>query len=176
MTDVMVERHWERGLSCDDIGALFESSAGCLSAHRCEWCGSLLSSDTRDLFCHFTGPDAESVRIALYEAGSPRGRAWSCTVHDAPGVTAEDLVHANVLVSRHFEQPVALADIQAIEDAGAGCLDTHRVRFVRTFFARDRRRMICLYRAPDAESVRLAQREAGMPVERVWAVKRLLAP
>jgi hypothetical protein len=28
--------------------------------------------------------------------------------------------------------------------------------------------MICLYHAPDAESVRIAQRAANMPVERIW--------
>ncbi|KPJ80351.1 MAG: hypothetical protein AMJ58_08895 [Gammaproteobacteria bacterium SG8_30] len=65
-----------------------------------------------------------------------------------------------------------MADIQAIEDAGAGCLENHRVRFVRTYFSADRRRMMCLYRAPDAESVRIAQREAGMPVERVWSFRQ----
>jgi hypothetical protein len=32
--------------------------------------------------------------------------------------------------------------------------------------------MMCLYRAPDAESVRIAQREAGMPVERVRAIRQ----
>jgi len=175
MTDILVERFWEKGLGCADLRSLFESSAGCLEAHRCEWQGSLLSLDKHDLFCHFTGPDAESVRIALHEAGSPRGRVWACTVHDAPGFTDHDLMHANAVVSRAFDQPVVLAAIQAIEDAGAGCLETHRVRFVRTFFARDRKRMLCLYRAPDAESVRIAQREARMPVERVWGVSRLQA-
>jgi hypothetical protein len=29
--------------------------------------------------------------------------------------------------------------------------------------------MLCLYQAPDAESVRLAQHQANMPVDRVWA-------
>jgi len=175
MTDVLVERFWEKGLSGEDLRSIFESSAGCLAAHRCEWQGSLLSTDRHDLFCHFTGPDAESVRIALHEAGSPRGRVWPCTVHDAPGFTDQGLMQANAIVSRSFDQPVVLADIQAIEDAGAGCLETHRVRFVRTFFAKDRKRMLCVYQAPDAESVRIAQREARMPVERVWAVSRLQA-
>ena len=29
--------------------------------------------------------------------------------------------------------------------------------------------MICLYEAPDAESVRHVQRQTGMPVQRIWA-------
>jgi len=77
-----------------------------------------------------------------------------------------------VLVSRRFETPAEFAEIQALEEAGAGCLETHRVRFIRTYFSKDRKRMLCLYQAPDAESVRIAQREAGMPVERVRAVRQ----
>ncbi len=78
-----------------------------------------------------------------------------------------------MLVERSFAAPVALEDVQAVEDAGRWCLDTRGVQFVRTFFSGDRRRMICLYSAPDAQAVRDAQREAGMPVDRVWAFARI---
>ncbi len=61
--------------------------------------------------------------------------------------------------------------MQAREDAAAHCLDTHRVRYLRTFFSNDRRRMVCIYRAPDAESVRIAQHQAGMPVDQIWACR-----
>jgi hypothetical protein len=74
-----------------------------------------------------------------------------------------------VVVERSFVEPVALEDIQGIEDRGAWCLEAHGVSFLRTYFSRDRRRMVCLYDAPDAESVRLAQEKAGVPFERAWA-------
>jgi hypothetical protein len=45
---------------------------------------------------------------------------------------------------------------------------------VRTLFSTDRKRMICLYHAPDAESVRLAQRAAGMPFGEVWPFRQVL--
>jgi len=172
MTDVLVERRWDPPLNDMDMQRMIELAGSCLAIHRVDWCGSLLSADGKDLFCHFSGRDAESVRIALNQAGSPRGKVWSGTVHDGPGLTEADLVEANVLVSRHFDEPVAFAAIQSLEDAGAGCLENHRVRFVRTYFATDRRRMICLYHAPDAESVRIVQREARMPVERVWTFRQ----
>jgi hypothetical protein len=73
-----------------------------------------------------------------------------------------------VVVERSFDEPVAFEAIQAIEDRGAWCLEMHNVRFLRTFFSLDRRRMICIYLAPDAESVRLAQSQAGVPFTRVW--------
>ena len=172
MTEVIVERQWEGPRTDADLRAMIESSEGCLARHRCDWNASLLSADRRDLVCHFSAPDAESVRIALRQAGSPYTEAWAGTIHNAPGFADVDLDKANVLVARRFEEPADFDAIQALEDAGKGCLDIHRVRFIRTWFSRDRRRMICLYEAPDAESVRVAQREARMPVERVWSVQR----
>jgi hypothetical protein len=76
-----------------------------------------------------------------------------------------------VVVERSFREPVAFEDLQALEDRGAWCLEAHGVSFLRTYFSRDRRRMVCLYEAPDAESVRLAQERAGMPFERAWAAR-----
>jgi hypothetical protein len=78
-----------------------------------------------------------------------------------------------VLVERSFARPVDLADVQATEDRGADCLEAHGVRFLRTFFARDRRRMICLYDAPDAESVRLAERNASVPFDSAWSAREI---
>ena len=43
------------------------------------------------------------------------------------------------------------------------------MRFLRTYFSTDRRKMLCLYGARDAEHVRMVQAQAGMPPERVWA-------
>ena len=34
--------------------------------------------------------------------------------------------------------------------------------------------MICLYRAPDAEAVRKANRTAGLPFDRVWPARALV--
>jgi hypothetical protein len=83
---------------------------------------------------------------------------------------------STVVVERSFGEPVAFEDLQAIEDRGARCLEAHRVRFLMTYFSRDRRRMVCLYEAPDAESVRLAQEKAGMPFERAWTARLLEYP
>lgn len=81
-----------------------------------------------------------------------------------------------VVVERSFPQPVTFEDIQAIEDRRAWCLEASGVRFLRTYFSRDRRRMICLYEAPDADTVRLVQEEAGLPCKRAWASRILRHP
>ena len=75
---------------------------------------------------------------------------------------------ALVIVERSFGEPVQSGEIQAMADRGAWCLEMYGVRFVRSFISIDRRRMICLYEAPDADSVREAQRKAGVPFERIW--------
>ena len=172
MSDILVERHWDEALTDADMLTMLGSAADCLGIHRVDWHASRLSADGHELFCHFSAADAESVRIALNKAGSPRGQVWAGTVHDAPGFTDDELAKANVLVSRTFEEPVALEEIQAAEQAGASCLLTHRVHRVRTYLSADRRRMISLYQAPDAESVRLALQAASIPVERVWAFRQ----
>lgn len=171
MIEIFLERTFDPAVGISEILDMWNSGKGCFGLHRVDWQVSLLSADGRKMVCRFSGPDAESVRVALRQLDADIGALWPGTAHDAPGLTPAELDAANVLVTRVFDEPVTLEEIQSIEDAGAWCLETHNVKFVRTFFSVDRRRMVCLYRAPDTESVRLAQRQAGMPVDRVWGFK-----
>ncbi|MDN3556914.1 DUF4242 domain-containing protein [Halomonas maura] len=168
MIDIFVERDFTTPLAPEFVRQLTLAAQDCLDLHRVAWQGSLLARDGRRLVCHFRGPDAEAARVGLRQAGADVSRLWAGTVHQVPGTAG---AWGNVLVERAFAAPVELAEIQAIEDAGAACLQNHRVRFLRTLFSRDRRRMLCLYQAPDAESVRIAQRQAGLPMESAWAFR-----
>lgn len=175
MTEVFLQRWFDPPLTPEAVREMAERSTGCFDLYRVEWRGSLLSSDGRRMVCRFTSPDTESTRTALRQVGELEYVPWPGSVHDSPSADAASAEAPNVVVERSFDEPVALEAIQAIEDAGASCLETHGVTFVRTFFSRDRKRMVCLYRAPDAEAVRIAQRQAGMPLDRVWSF-RLVAP
>jgi hypothetical protein len=166
VTDVFLERRFDPPLTVAELRAMTADSPDCFTIHRVAWCESFLAQSGTRMVCRFTAPDAESARIALREAGLDTRVLWSGTIHHAPAQA-----QANVLVERRFDTPVELETLQAIEDASAACLNNHRVRFTRTFFSLDRRRMLCLYEAPDAESVRIAQRQAGMPVEQVWSFR-----
>lgn len=167
MTDVFLERSFEPPITAANVAAMAGDAAGCFGLHQIEWRQSLLAADGARMICWFSAPDAESARIALRQIGADARVLWPGTVHDAP-----EPCTPNVAATRRFDDAVTIEAIQAIEDAGAWCLETHRVKFARTFFSLDRRRMICLYAAPDAESVRLAQHQAGMPLESVWAFRR----
>jgi Nickel responsive protein SCO4226-like len=174
MTDILLERQFDPPLTVPAVLDMAREGAGCFGLYRVDWHGSLLARDGRSMVCHFAAPDTESARRALRHVGADVTRCWAGSIHDAPHAPAVDA--ATVLVQRSFAGPVQLADIQAIEDAGAWCLEARNVVFVRTYFARDRTRMVCLYRAPDAESVRAAQREAKVPFDDVWAFQRVEPP
>lgn len=62
--------------------------------------------------------------------------------------------------------PGAVLDLAA--EAG-GCFDLHRVVWTLSFLASDGGRMLCWYRAPDAESARLALKELGSDLNAVWS-------
>jgi hypothetical protein len=171
MTNVFMESDFEEPIDDAGFEALLAEGSGCFSLYRVEWQRSCLAEDGRRMICWFTAPDAESMRQSLRKAGASQNRTWPGTVHDAPGPDAPAVDSANVVVERSWQEPVTLDEIQAIEDKGTGCLETHNVKFVRTYFSTDRRRMVCLYRAPDAEAVRLAQRQAKMPVDLVWSFR-----
>jgi uncharacterized protein DUF4242 len=172
MTEVLVERHFEPPLNDGALAALSEKGSGCLDLHRVHWNRSLLSADGRELICDFAAPDLESVRMVVKAQGTPRAKVWSCTSRDALGLTNDELARANVLASWSFDEPVALAELESIDASTTVCLQNHRVRFLRTFIAGDRRRVIGLCLAADAESVRIALRDAARPVERVWAFRQ----
>ncbi len=167
MDTIFMERNFDEVLSTADVQAMAMDGADCAALHRIDWLESFLSEDGHTLMCCFTAPDAESVRI-LVEGDTSREKVIRPgTLHD----TTKDS-EPNVAVVRNFDEPVDIESLQATEDAGAWCLETYNVTFLRTYFSKDRKHMVCFYKAPDAESVRLAQEQAGMPVDRVWACRR----
>ena len=173
MTEVIVERHPDQAMTAADATAIIEGGSDCRAIHRLTWHRSVLSADGQRMMCHLTSPDLESVRIALKSGPQLiKTEIWACSVRDAPGLTEVELAQANVLVSFRFEQPMTPAELEAIEGYGGVCLQSHRVRLLRAFVASDQRRVLCLCLAPDAESVRLALRDATPPFERICAFQQ----
>ncbi|NHX28300.1 DUF4242 domain-containing protein, partial [Escherichia coli] len=64
------------------------------------------------------------------------------------------------IVERSFDTPLSPEDLAATEERMAPCLDIYDVQWLRSYWSTDRKRMICEYEAPDAESVRNVQRES----------------
>ena len=173
MTEVILERQFDPALTPEDVMDLAIKASDCFNMHRVDWHVSHLAMDGRKLICRFSAPDMESARIALRQSKMDGRKIWSVNVYDAPGIDEKDVRSASVLVERSFEAPVTLQQIQDIEDAGIGCLESRDVRFIRSYFSQDQKQMFCLYEAPDAESVRQAQREAGVPFDDAWTFRAI---
>ena len=168
MTNLVLERVFDTSYSVADIQQGARRTNWCLDLYQVEWRGSMLSSDGRTMVCTFAAPDAESGRNALRKMDADVRRLWTSSVYETPAA-----IVPNVLVERSFSEPERFERLQAIGQAKAWCLEQHRVQWARSFLSSDGRRMLCLYRAPDVESVRLAQREAGLPVDALWAFERI---
>ncbi len=100
--------------------------------------------------------------------GSSRGARCSAEAMDLTEVVAE----------LSFQTPVLQADLATMEHSCAHCFEIYRVQLVALILSRDRKRAVLLFRAPDAESVRIACRHAplfasamsiaAMTIDRVW--------
>jgi hypothetical protein len=73
---------------------------------------------------------------------------------------------SDVIGELRFDTAATVAEVAAIEQFCTTCLEAHRVQLVRVCLARNRMRAILIFRAPDAESVRLACRCAATPFDR----------
>lgn len=74
----------------------------------------------------------------------------------------------DLIVERTFEQPLGDDDLSAVMERLGPCLDQYGVQWVRSYLSRDRKRMICHFQAPDAESVRASNRAAEALFDQVW--------
>lgn len=75
----------------------------------------------------------------------------------------------HIIVERNFETPLTQEELSAVEARMAPCLELYNVRWIRSYWSADRRRMICEYDAADVASVRNVQREAAAKFDRAWA-------
>jgi hypothetical protein len=73
-----------------------------------------------------------------------------------------------IVAERTFEEPLTDADLELMRAGSSPCYDAHRVTFVRSLVSADRKRTICEYDAPDADSVRQASQKLGVPYDRVY--------
>lgn len=170
MTEIIVERHFDTPLSFEDIKDILNSSSGCFSDWQITWQDSYHSGDGSIMFCHFSAPDVESVRTALRQTGTEyNAKICPITKH----FSKNDL-DINVIVKRELEVSIAFETLQHQEENNSSCLDMHNVTFIKTYFSLDQKYMLCMYNAPDVESVRISQRQAEMPVSKIYSCNELL--
>ena len=163
MEEIVLVREFSPALGKSGFYDMAREAMGCMDIYRAQWSESLMSEDGSRLICRFQAPDTESLRQMSRGDGAAYKAVWPATIHESDFDAL-----ARVVVERNFEAPASMDELQARENAAATCLQLHRVDFIRSFFSTDRTKMVCLYTAPDAESVRVAQSQARMPFDKVW--------
>ena len=78
-----------------------------------------------------------------------------------------------VMVEQSFDTPLSDDSYRKLAARIDPCLDVREAVWCRSYISADRKRIVCEFEAPDAESVREAMRSAGVPFERVWSAALL---
>ena len=166
---VLVERRFDSPVRYEDIVALEIAGYSCHQTRNVRFRKSFFSRDRRRMLCLFEAPDAESVRDAESQARVPFNRAWNCT--NLQGSSNENAISTDaeyVVVERFFPEAVTPEFVSNALRQSGWCLDLHGAEYVESFLGSDGRRMVCLFRAPDAEAVRRANQQGGVPYTEVW--------
>lgn len=177
MATVLVERSFPQAVSLAQIEDIHHGIAWCLDAHAATPLFHGIDASRTRALCVYAAPDVEAIRrVGRRMQVAPETRVWAASVHGpwpagaaVPALTAQESTFA--LLDRVFDRPVAFADFGEAEAAHNSCLAIYGVRFLATFFAVDRTRMVCLYAAPDLEAVRGVNRTASYPFTEVWAAR-----
>ena len=82
---------------------------------------------------------------------------------------------ARVLMEQTFEKPLTDEENSRYAKRLDECLELRRGAWVRSYVSLDRKRTICEFEAPDADSVREALRSASVPFDRVWPAELYVA-
>lgn len=174
---ILLERSLDPPISWDDLERMDREAAWCMEHHRVRHTTSLLSLDGRRLLCAFFAPDLEAVRNVLRQFEVVPVRLWAATAHGPPDHPVTEPLARNgdelVVVPRAFDEPVDPEAIPQVGERAAHCLERQRVRLVRSWLARDRRSVLYVYAAPDADSVRTAL--AALPLGDPWSARLFLS-
>ncbi len=170
---VMIEREFAERLSLGELPAMMASSAWCLRLHGVTALRHYLAIDGLRMVCVFEAPDVEALRrVMVADRMRPPRHLWSATVHGSePSGDGWDGTgrRSLVVVERSLKAATPFEAVQALEDAAPACFEQRDVIPLASYFSLDRRRMLCLYDAPDAEAVRTANRIAGLPFDVAWS-------
>jgi hypothetical protein len=79
----------------------------------------------------------------------------------------------HVIVEYAFDPPVTEEECDRMAEQLEPCIEARDVRWVQSFLALDRRSRICVFEAPDAETVRAAYRSAKVGFVRAWAAEAI---
>lgn len=171
MATIVIEWEFDCPGSAGGVRRLMEATEDATASNAVIALRHYLSADGRRLIAMFDAPGAEAVRRAtgVIDAGRPR-RIWAATPHfsQGSGVTPPRGRRSLVVVERSFGVPTPFERVLPSKEIMRLCFELRGVTHVASYVAEDQMRILCVDEAPDAESVRVANRHAGMQFDAVW--------
>jgi hypothetical protein len=170
---VVVERRFEQPIEFKEIQEQEDAASWCLDAYHVRFLKTFLSRDRQRMLCLYEAPDAESVRLAEAQAKVPFDCAWTCHLLQGGEQSLHPSAKEYVVVERSFPEPITKEFVHKTFGGVGGCMQLHRAFYVESFLGHDGHKMVCVFRAPDAEAVRTANSQAGVPYTDVWTASLL---
>jgi hypothetical protein len=124
----------------------------------------------------FHAPNAEAVKCSASVLPSRHVDLWHAATNRDDGVASfrTSVIKAGpgalALVDKRFPIPVEIGVPANNFDPGDWCLNMHRVRYLHSHLAPERRRMVCIYAAADVETVVSAYRLIPVEIARIFRV------
>jgi hypothetical protein len=166
----------ERLLDADATGVDARDRKGdlswCLATHGVRLLRTFRACDMQHSVSLYEAPDAEAVRVMQRAAGEPVQHVWTATpIIDRPADMPRGF--SLVVAQRALPEETTLEHVQYLATDPLGCGKRLRLVQIGGFLALDCSRMCCVYYTQDLESVRVGNREAGIPIERLWKAESL---
>ena len=167
---ILVEREFDEPVNFACLQHREDEFAWCLEAHDVSFLRAYVSRDRRGSVCMYEAPDAEAVRRTQQQASLPMTRVWApYSLRELRGQPPLPWPPTAVVIGRTFSNPMDDQAMNAMIESVNRCAEAAGIDSIDTFLARDGMRSICICTAPDAETVRNANRVAGVPFDRVWS-------
>jgi len=167
MSYVVVERSFETPVDLPAISAQEKAFGWCLETHRVRFLLTYVAADRSRMLCIYDAPDAEAMRATQREAAMPFDRIWAAQLHGQELPKAPE-GKETVVVTRTHGQPVSMEQLARVSKLAGGCMQVHRVDPLGALLCTSGLRQVCLFAAPDAEAVRVANHQSQLPVDEVF--------
>lgn len=149
----------------------------CARGYSARWREGLVDRERQRMVCRFEADDLRAARAAALCSGLDPDATWLSPVHRAAATASGNSEAAvglvDVIAECRQDVPVDAASLMAEQHACVWCLETFRVHPGPLVMSADGRRVLALFRAPDAEAVRMAYRHASLAFDRVVALRRI---
>jgi hypothetical protein len=175
MTLVVVERNAQSAAHSECV-AREQAASAYLTERSVRALAGYVSRDQRASVCLYEAPSAEAVQLAHSALELPFERVWAAqAVRFADRDTAGPNLHT-VVTTRTPPIPPTAGLMRTVTLLGRGCLRTHRTTPLISYLALKGSRTVCIFEAPDTESVRVANRRMWLPIEDAWRATYVVCP